>query len=175
MHARDGYEVRRITPDDDLERLGAIVMRSYLALPGSPIEPDYELELQDVRKRLERSTMFGAYDGGRPLGCVTFVADRHAAYAEDLLDGESSFRMLAVDAAARGRGVGESLVVRCVDEARALGSWAVFIHSGTWMPAAHRLYGRLGFERVPERDWTFGDPPFTLLGFRLRLEALASR
>ena len=30
----------------------------------------------------------------------------------------------------------------------------------------HRLYGRLGFARVPERDWPFTELGFTLLGFR---------
>jgi GNAT superfamily N-acetyltransferase len=161
--------IRPLTGDDDLEAFGRLVRDSYVALPDSPVEPDYELELLDVAARVAETVVFGAFDDGRPLGCITFVADPASPYAEDLLDGESSFRMLAVDAAARGRGVGEALTVRCIDEARSLGREAVFIHSGTWMPTAHRLYGRLGFERVPDRDWQFDDPPFTLLGFRLSL------
>jgi GNAT superfamily N-acetyltransferase len=161
--------IRRVTTDDDLDALGQLVVQSYVALPGSPVERDYELELVDVATRVEQAVVFGAFDGERPIGCVTYVADASSAYAEDLVDGESSFRMLAVDAAARGRGVGEALTLRCIDEARQHGSTAVFIHSGTWMPTAHRLYGRLGFERVPHRDWHFDDPPFTLLGFRLAL------
>ena len=167
--AADDLTIRPLTGDDDLQAFGRLVRDSYVALPDSPVEPDYELELLDVVARVEQAVVFGAFDGERPLGCITFVADASSPYAEDLLDGESSFRMLAVDAAARSRGVGEALTVRCIDEARSLGSEAVFIHSGTWMPTAHRLYGRLGFERVPGRDWRFVDPPFTLLGFRLSL------
>jgi ribosomal protein S18 acetylase RimI-like enzyme len=159
--------IRPLTGDDDLEAFGLLVRDSYVALPDSPVEPGYERELLDVAARVEQAVVFGAFDGERPLGCITFVADASSPYAEDLLDGESSFRMLAVDAAARGRAVGEALTVRCLDAARALRSEAVFIHSGTWMPAAHRLYGRLGFERVPDRDWQFDDPPITLLGWRL--------
>ena len=169
MAGEDGIVIRPLTPGDDLEAFGRLVLESYLALPGSPVEPDYEHELLDVAARVEQAVVFGAFDGDRPLGCITFVADAGSPYAEDLLDGESSFRMLAVGASGRGRGIGEALTARCIDAARALGSNAVFIHSGTWMPAAHRLYGRLGFERVPERDWHFHDPPFTLLGFRLAL------
>jgi ribosomal protein S18 acetylase RimI-like enzyme len=73
--------------------------------------------------------------------------------------------MLAVGAAAQGRGVGEALVTACLDTARDAGSTATFIHSGSWMAAAHRLYGRLGFERVPERDWLIEDVGVSLLGF----------
>lgn len=167
--APDDAEIRPLTVDDDLAAFGRIVLASYTALPDAPHEPEYGLELVDVRARVEAATVFGAFDGDRPLGCVTFVRDLTSPYAEDLEPGESSFRMLAVDAAAQGRGLGERLVERCLDEARSAGSEAVFIHSGTWMPTAHRLYGRLGFVRQPHRDWTFDDPPFTLLGFRMHL------
>ena len=36
------------------------------------------------------------------------------------------------------------------------------------MTGAHRLYGRLGFVRTPERDWEFPGR-FTLLGFSVAL------
>jgi ribosomal protein S18 acetylase RimI-like enzyme len=62
--------------------------------------------------------------------------------------------MLAVDRAARGRGAGESLVRACVDRARATpGCTAVVLSTQRTMHAAHRIYGRLGFVRAPERDW----------------------
>jgi hypothetical protein len=34
--------------------------------------------------------------------------------------------------------------------------------------AAHRVYGRLGFRRTPDRDWSPA-PGIELLGFRLDL------
>jgi ribosomal protein S18 acetylase RimI-like enzyme len=115
----------------------------------------------------------GAFLDDMPAGSVTFVADASSAHAEGLLPGESSFRMLAVDVTAQGRGVGEALVRRCLADAAEAGSSAVFIHSGTWMHAAHRLYRRLGFEFVPERDWVLDEPsmdlPIHLLGVRLEL------
>jgi ribosomal protein S18 acetylase RimI-like enzyme len=37
------------------------------------------------------------------------------------------------------------------------------------MHAAHRLYRRLGFEFVPERDWVIEEPPIHLLGVRFQL------
>ena len=44
----------------------------------------------------------------------------------------------------------------------------MFLHSTPWMEAAHRLYGSMGFVRVPERDW-LPVPDVPLLAFRLAL------
>jgi ribosomal protein S18 acetylase RimI-like enzyme len=161
--------IRRLTTRDDLDAFGRIVLASYVALPGMPREPDYEAELVDVAGRVRDGVVLGAFVGATPAGCVSFVADATSPHAEGLLPGESSFRMLAVDGAAQGRGIGEALVRRCLDDAAAIGSSAVFIHSGTWMHAAHRLYRRLGFEFVPERDWVIDDPVIHLLGVRKTL------
>jgi GNAT superfamily N-acetyltransferase len=156
--------VRRLTLDDDVEAFGRIVVASYQALPGLPDDPGYIEELLDVASRVGQATVLGALDGSSPLGCVTYVDDPDSPYAEHLRDGEASFRMLAVSPSAQGRGVGGALVLACLDRARAAGRASVFIHSGTWMTAAHRLYGRLGFVPVPQRDWQVSEQ-LRLLGF----------
>jgi GNAT superfamily N-acetyltransferase len=158
-------EIRSLTPDDDIAGFGRLLVEGYLSLPDSPDDPEYYDELGDVGQRIGRSIVFGAFDNGDALGCVTYVADETSAYAEHMLVGEASFRMLAVAPSARGNGVGEALVGRCIDEATSAGRAALFIHSGSWMPGAHRLYGRLGFERRPDRDWLIDDPPLHLFGF----------
>jgi ribosomal protein S18 acetylase RimI-like enzyme len=163
--------LRRLTLEDDLEAFGQIVVSSYLALPGHPPEADYEKELADVGARVRDGIVFGAFEDTVPLGCVTYVDDPSSPYAEGLADGEASFRMLAVRREAQGRGIGEALVLRCLDEARTGERTAVFIHSGDWMTTAHRLYRRLGFVHVPERDWVFAELGFTLLGYHLQLRA----
>ena len=161
-------EIRRLTAadDEDMAALGRLVVDAYQRLPGHPPDPEYDAELADVARRVERGVVFGAFDDGRPIGCVTYVPDPTDPHAKRLRDDEASFRMLAVSAEAQGRGVGAALVSRCVEEAAAHGRGALFIYSGDWMEAAHRLYARLGFERVPDRDWRVGEPPITLLGFR---------
>lgn len=53
---------------------------------------------------------------------------------------------VVVDGAARGRGVGEALVKRCIDEARERGAAIVELQSARSREAANRLYPRLGFE-----------------------------
>ncbi|MBK7752244.1 MAG: GNAT family N-acetyltransferase [Flavobacteriales bacterium] len=67
-------------------------------------------------------------------------------------DGEAEFRMLAVAPEARGKRIGEALVRACIERAMNDGARAVVLWSQPTMPAAHRLYERLGFVRAPERD-----------------------
>ena len=62
--------------------------------------------------------------------------------------------MLAVDPAAQGRGVGLALVQHCLSRFREEGASAVVLSSLAEMTTAHRLYERLGFVRLPERDWS---------------------
>jgi GNAT superfamily N-acetyltransferase len=157
--------VRRLTSDDDVELFGKIVLSSYLALPGHPADASYDNELADVGARVRNGTVFGAFDDGIARGCVTYVGDASSPYAEHLEDGEASFRMLGVSTDAQGRGIGETLVRHCVDEARTAGRSGVFIHSGDWMSTAHRLYGRLGFVHVEERDWRLPEYGIVLLGY----------
>jgi ribosomal protein S18 acetylase RimI-like enzyme len=157
--------IRTLTADDDLGEFGRIVQASYLRLAGHPADVSYDNELLDVAGRVERAVVFGALDGDVPLGCVTYVPDASNAFAEHLAASEASFRMLGVDAGAQGRGVGEALVTACLDTARRDGRRGVFIHSGDWMHAAHRLYSRLGFRHVPERDWDVREFGIVLLGF----------
>jgi GNAT superfamily N-acetyltransferase len=78
-------------------------------------------------------------------------------------------RLLAVDPAARGQGVGDALMRACVHRARAGGSRALTLHTTPMMAAAMRLYTRMGFVHVPELDFEPA-PGLTVRGFRLTLE-----
>ena len=115
---------------------------------------DYAAALRDVASRAAAAEVLVAVDtDGTVLGSVTNVPDG-GPYGEIARPAEGEFRMLAVDPAAQGRGVGTLLVQACVDRARRRGKERVVLSSGTWMTAAHRIYTRLGFVRAPERDWT---------------------
>lgn len=60
---------------------------------------------------------------------------------------------LVVDAAARGRGVGEALTREAVRIARAAGVRRITLSSRRERAAAHRLYGRVGFESTPNETF----------------------
>ena len=64
--------------------------------------------------------------------------------------------MLAVGPPAQGRGVGTALLRRVLDDSRRGGKEGVVCSSLPVMRAAHRIYENVGFERVPERDWSPG-------------------
>jgi ribosomal protein S18 acetylase RimI-like enzyme len=107
--------------------------------------------------------------GGRPIGGVTYVPSG-GPMADLAGPGEAEIRMLAVDRAARGRGAGEALVRACVDRARAAECTGIVLCTQPAMYAAHRIYERAGFVRVPERDWKpIPGQDFTLLTYELTL------
>jgi ribosomal protein S18 acetylase RimI-like enzyme len=142
-------EIRDALPSEHAA-LGELCVRAYRAL-GS-VSDRYAAALRDVAGRARSARVLVAADGGALLGCVTLIlADGPLREISSPHEGE--FRMLAVDPAAQGRGVGEALVRACVDEVRHAGRTRVVISSAGDMLAAHRLYERLGFTRAPARDW----------------------
>jgi ribosomal protein S18 acetylase RimI-like enzyme len=115
---------------------------------------DYARTLSDAASRFRDAELLVAVDSasGEVLGSVTVVLPA-TPYAEISQPGELEFRMLSVASSARGRGVGEALVRTVIDRARAAGIGQVVLSSSEKMLAAHRLYERIGFTRLPERDW----------------------
>ena len=167
MSGPPGLEVRPVRPDEH-EAAGALVIAAYEALPGAHLSGGYAAVLADVARRAHEAVVLVAAEGGDLLGCATYVPDRSSPWAELLDEGEAGLRMLAVRPSAQGRGVGRTLLDACVDRARAEGRRALMLHTTPWMTAAHRLYERAGFTRLPERDWT-PEPDVPLLAYRLAL------
>ena len=114
----------------------------------------YAAQLGDVAGRAERAELLVVRAGdGRVVGTVALVLDGDFGEITES-DDEAAFRMLAVDPGVRGRGVGELLVRTCLNLARSAGKRRMVLSTDPRMAAAHRLYERLGFTRLPERDWS---------------------
>jgi ribosomal protein S18 acetylase RimI-like enzyme len=141
--------VREALPSEYAE-LGELCVRAYRNI-GS-VSDHYAAGLRDVAGRAQSARILVAADGGAPLGCVTLILG-DSPLSEVSRPDEGEFRMLAVDPAAQGRGVGAALVRVCIDEIRRAGRARVVLSSASDMLAAHGLYERLGFTRAPERDW----------------------
>ncbi|WP_029432731.1 GNAT family N-acetyltransferase [Blastococcus sp. URHD0036] len=142
--------VEAATPAD-FERIRELTVGVYRDEELSSAE--YLTQLADVEGRAGRSQLLVARLGGRVVGSVALVLDGDFG---EITAGpaEAAFRMLVVDPAARGAGVGEALVRTCLDRARAAGKATMVLSTDPRMTAAHRLYERLGFRRLPERDWS---------------------
>jgi ribosomal protein S18 acetylase RimI-like enzyme len=136
---------------DDYARIAELTVDVYVG--GGLATPAYAPELADVTGRAGRAELLVVRDPeGRVVGSVALVLTGDFGNVITS-DEEAAFRMLVVDPAAQGQGIGELLVTTCLDRARAAGKRRMVISTDPLMTTAHRLYERLGFTRLPERDW----------------------
>ncbi|KAA9153905.1 GNAT family N-acetyltransferase [Amycolatopsis acidicola] len=134
-------------------RIGEITVAAYRNDGLLVANPEYTEELADAASRAEHGELVVAVDGaGELLGSVT-ITPPGSRFAEISRPDELEFRMLSTAPAARGRGVGEALTRAVLGRARELGARRVVLCSLDAMKSAHRLYERIGFARMPERDW----------------------
>jgi DNA-binding MarR family transcriptional regulator/GNAT superfamily N-acetyltransferase len=90
-----------------------------------------------------REAAWIAESGGQPVGCVFCVSGSDEKTAK--------LRLLLVDPAARGRGVGKRLVTECLAFARAHGYTAMELWTNDVLTAARHIYRQAGFE-LTERE-----------------------
>ena len=143
--------VRRAGPGD-LATVGEVTVAAYAPFTRGPGDP-YVQRLRDAAARASEAELWVAVgETDEVLGSVT-TCPMGSPWREVAREGEGEFRMLSVAPAAQGRGVGSVLVEHVLAHHFALGAHAVVLSSLVAMTAAHRLYARHGFTRLPERDW----------------------
>lgn len=153
----------RLARPQEFDRIGELTVAAYLRV--LPSELDYIAALRDAGLRAAGGELIVAVDArdGDVLGSVLWCPPG-SAYREIAREGEGEFRTLAVAPEAQGRGVGRLLVEDCLRRARDAQLCRVVLSSAQEMVAAQRLYRRLGFTRLPERDWS-PVPTVNLLAF----------
>lgn len=163
-------QVRVATPAD-FAAAGRISVTAYRE--GGHFTGDaefYAAKLADAATRAGQCDLLVAVDAASQdvLGTVAYCP--HGTPLTELCEeGEAEFRMLAVDPAAQGRGVGEALVRACIERARDAGCRALVLCSRSDVAfSAIRLYERLGFTRTPEKDWSPAEG-ISLIGWRMEL------
>jgi ribosomal protein S18 acetylase RimI-like enzyme len=157
--------VRRARPAD-LEAVGEVTVAAYAEFTTGP-DDHYIAKLRDAATRDREAELWVAELGGAVVGTVT-ITPEGSPWREIGEPGEGEFRMLAVAPTARRQGVGEALMQLVFDRFRELGSHAIVLSSLAEMTSAHRVYERLGFVRMPERDWS-PVPGVELIAFRTEL------
>lgn len=164
--------VRPVRPEE-YEALAALTVAAYRALLGEDMGAGYAAELADVAGRAALADVLvdigdHHHDHGRILGGVTYIPGP-GPMAWFAGAGEAGMRMLAVDPAAQGRGVGARLVAACVERAVAAGKHRLLLHTTAPMTVAHRLYERAGFRRDLALDEAL-ESGLLLLGYALDLD-----
>lgn len=148
---------------------GRLTVAAYRASGYVEVESSYVAKLADAEARAREAELWVAVDeSDAVLGTVT-MAPPDSPWAQVAGPADLEFRMLAVDAAVRGRGIGEALTRAVLDRAAELGLTGVALSSSTEMTAAHRLYERLGFRRTPDKDWS-PVPDHQLITYHLALD-----
>jgi GNAT superfamily N-acetyltransferase len=146
---KPGLEVRQAAPGD------APTVVSVLHESFVEYEPSYTPEAfaattptaKQIESRMSEGPVWVALAGGAIVGTVSAVPRDDALYV----------RGMAVLPGARGRGVGELLLRRAEDFARAAGYTRLLLSTTPFLAAAIRLYERAGFRHT-------GDGPHDLFG-----------
>ena len=143
----------RLALPTEYDEVGELTAEAYANDGFIPANSDYGLTLRNAADRAAKAELWVAADGANLLGTVTFCTPG-SVYREVANEGEGEFRMLCVSPKARGLGLGTALTVHCMQRSLDLGYTRIVMCSAWNMTTAHRLYERLGFTRIPERDWS---------------------
>ena len=119
------------------------VMPSFGACGAGFALSDTEVDAMSAAYAAPRSVYFVVEEEGRVLGGAGIAP----------LDGGApdtcELRKMYSLPAARGRGLGERVLRRCLEQARAFGFRRCYLETLTSMDAAMKLYERIGFRRLP--------------------------
>jgi len=102
-----------------------------------------------------------ARDAEEILGCVALVPFGPRE------DGVFELSKMAVDAKARGRGVGRALVGAAIERAREMGARSLFLGGNAKLADAVHLYESAGFRHVPAEE--IGPMPYVRADIFMRL------
>ncbi|WP_164863681.1 GNAT family N-acetyltransferase [Agromyces sp. LHK192] len=146
--------IRRLRAEE-VESVGRLARDAYAA--DYRLAPEYLDEIEAVGDRDGEHEVWVAENvvTGELLGTVTTPREGVRLSGVAVHDDELDFRFLGVAGSARGRGVGEAMVRHVLALAAERGLRRVVLNTGTQMRGAQRLYERMGFERIPERDFAF--------------------
>ncbi len=175
LQERADLRVRLMRPDE-VEAVTGLVEAAYAS--DFELSDAYRADIVAVAERAREHQVWVATDAatGALLGTVSTPVAA-AAISPLAREGELDFRFLGVAAEARRRGVGEVLVAHVLRLARIRGIERVVLNTGPDMLSAQRLYERLGFERLHEREFTFERPDgtsFLMIAYGREVEAFAA-
>jgi len=166
----------RIAQKNEFEEIGRLLVNVYSQLRGFPKpseQPEYFQMLAGIGRLTENpgtSLLIAASPKGEIVGAVVYFNDMQyygSGGSATLEKHAAGFRLLAVNPATRGLGLGKLLTKECIFKAREDKCQQVIIHSTEYMKIAWKMYEDLGFIRSPDLDFSQNGLP--VYGFRLKL------
>jgi GNAT superfamily N-acetyltransferase len=172
--APDIITIRTATPEEFAE-VGRLMHDAYALIKNFPKPDELPSYFQFLLNAGELTQSPGteiiiALVDSRIAGAVVYIGNMkyystfgNASSQKDA----AGFRLLAVNANYKGRGIGKQLSVACIEKAKAEGKKEVIIHTTKAMQNAWDMYERIGFKRSPDLDFTAEN--ISVFGFRLPL------
>ncbi len=142
-----GYEIRSAT-GDDLPRIRQLVREyvAWIALDLAFQEIDAEIDGLPGDYAPPRGALLVASRPGEPPVAMIALRPLHTAcLAEERSAKAGEMKRLFVQPSARGQGLARTLILRLLDEARAIGYQEIRLDTLPMMGDAQAIYGALGF------------------------------
>jgi ribosomal protein S18 acetylase RimI-like enzyme len=142
---------------DEFDELGDIRVGAYLADGFLSPQSAYADRLRELGADGLDHVLVAVQPNGSSRGrIIGTVMLQGWPQGGEILAGpdEAEIRALAVSPDARGTGVGRALLAAVIERAGSEGIRHLVLLTQPEMKAAHHLYDRAGFSRLPERDWS---------------------
>jgi GNAT superfamily N-acetyltransferase len=168
----DRLRIRDARPDDRaaIEAVTLAAYEQYAAALPPPLWAAYRQNIVATLAEAEPGGQIVAEAAGAVVGSV-LLHPAGAVMAEpgsgkEMPLAEPEVRLLAVEPAGRGGGVGRRLMEECVRRSRDAGAATLTLHTTDMMRVAMGLYERMGFARATDLDFTPA-PGVVVKGYRL--------
>lgn len=144
--------------EDDAEAIIRVALAAFAEFEQYYSDcPLFNANVAKMPKLAKAGEIIVAEDDGRIFGAVTYVGPQQPkpAFFEPAWP---IIRMLVVDPAARGKGVGRQLTEECLRRAERDQSGVIALHTTPIMTVALPMYLRMGFARVRDAPDILGVP-----------------
>jgi GNAT superfamily N-acetyltransferase len=167
---------------EEFEPIGQLMVRVYSQLEGFPKEseqPDYYKMLANIGALTENpgtELLVAILPEESVAGAVVYFGDMKYYGSGGTATGEenaSGFRLLAVEPASRGYGIGKLLIDACIRKAVFHKHSQIIIHTTLAMQTAWKMYEKRGFKRSADLDFMQSGLP--VFGFRLKLSSTSNQ
>jgi putative acetyltransferase len=150
-----GVRIREAVPED-APSIASVLRESFMEYKALYTQEGFDATTplsEQVRSRMQEGPVWVALVNDAVVGTVSVVPKGESLYV----------RGMAIVPAARGRRIGESLLMRVESFAAERGFKRMFLSTTPFLGRAIQLYERYGFKRCVEGpDNIFGTPLFTM-------------